>query len=310
MPGPTLRILAGMEWLNYHHLYYFWLVVREGGITAASRVLHVGRPSISAQIKSLEAFVGTPLFERRGRSLEPTETGRMVFSYADEIFRTGQELLDAVRNREAGRPLSLRVGIADVMAKLVAFRLLEPTLESEPPVVLECREAEPRALFGELAVHRLDLVLSDVPLSPGLDVRAYNHLLGETTISLFGTPELVERYAEDFPRSLQGAPFLMPGELAAIRRSLQHWFESNEVHPRVVARFEDSALLKVFGQAGRGLFPAPTVVAREVEEQYGVVRLAELEEVRDRFYAISPERKIHQPAVALLVERAKAALFG
>lgn len=299
-----------MEWLNYHHLYYFWTVVREGGITAASRVLHVGRPSISMQIKSLEAFVGAPLFERRGRKLEPTETGRLVFSYAEEIFSAGRELVDAVRGREVGRPLRFRVGIADVMAKLVAFRLLEPTLDGDPPIVLECSEDSPRKLFGELAVHQLDLVLSDVPLSPGLDVRAYNHLLGESTISLFAAPRLVEGLAADFPASLEGAPMLLPGAQAAIRRSLEQWLEATGVRPRVVARFEDSALLKVFGQAGRGVFPAPTVVAGEVEEQYGVVRIAELEEVRDRFYAISPERRIRHPAVALLVDRAKAALFG
>jgi len=299
-----------MEWLNYHHLLYFWTVVQEGGIAAASRKLQVGRPSISMQVKSLEAFVGAPLFTRRGRHLGLTETGKLVHAYAEDIFRTGRELVEAVRGRPTGRPMVLRVGIADVMAKLVAFRLLAPALDEKPPITLVCREEHPDRLFAELAVHELDLVLSDVPMSPGLDVRAYNHVVGESTTTLFAAPDLARRLRRRFPRSLDGEPFLMPSRATAIRRSLDHWLEEQEVRPRVVGEFEDSALIKVFGQAGHGVLPAPTVVRVEVERQYGVHAIGEIETLRERYYAISPERRIKHPAVARIVEHARRDLFA
>jgi LysR family transcriptional activator of nhaA len=298
-----------MEWLNYNHLQYFWTVVREGGIAAASRKLHVGRPSISMQLKSLEAFLGAPLFERRGRHLELTDTGRLVHGYADDIFRTGRELIDAVRGRPTGRPLTFRIGIADVMAKLVAFQLLSPALDFDEDLSLECREDTPNRLFAAMAMHELDLVLSDIPLGPGVDVKAYNHLMGESTVTLFAAPELAERLRADFPASLTDEPFLLPSRESATRRSLELWLESLDLRPVVVGEFADSALLKVFGQAGRGVFPAPTIVAEQVCGQYGVQRLGELDKVRERFYAISPERKIKHPAVAAIVEHAKDEIF-
>ena len=298
-----------MEWLNYNHLQYFWVVAREGGIAAASRKLHVGRPSISMQSKSLETYLGAPLFQRRGRYLELTETGRLVYDYAEDIFRSGSELIDAVRGRAPGRALTLRVGIADVMAKLVAFRLLLPALDFDEQLALDCREDNPRRLFAALAVNELDLVLSDIKLGPGVDVRAYNHRMGESTITLFAAPKLARRVSKNFPASLAGEPFLMPSVDSAIRRSLDDWFESQDIKPSIVGEFEDSALLKVFGQAGRGVFPAPTVVREEVVQQYGVREVIELKDVRDRFYAISPERKIKHPAVAFIVERAKSSIF-
>lgn len=298
-----------MEWLNYHHLHYFWTVVREGGIAAASRKLHVGRPSISMQLKTLEEFFDAPLFTRRGRHLELTDTGKQVFGYADDIFRTGRELVNAVRGRPTGRRLTLRVGIADVMAKLVSAQLLLPALDFDDPIALDCREAHPTRLFADLAIHELDLVLSDIPLAPGLDVRAYNHLVGESTITLFAAPALVRRLKRRFPRSLIGAPFLMPSRDTAIRDGLDRWLEESDVQPEVVGEFADSALLKVFGQAARGVFPAPTVVAGEVCKQYGVRILGELPSVRERFYAVSTERRIKHPAVVRLVESAKAGLF-
>ncbi len=299
-----------MEWLNYHHLQYFWTVAREGGIAAASRKLHVGRPSISMQLKSLEAFFGAPLFVRRGRYLELTDTGHLVYGYAEDIFRSGRELMDAVRGRPTGRPLTLRVGIADVMAKLVAFQLLQPALDFDEQLALECREDHPSRLFAELAMHELDLVLSDITIAPGIDVKAYNHLIGESTTTLFAAPKLARRLARRFPDSLSGEPFLMPSYDTAIRRSLDAWLEELDLHPVIVGEFEDSALLKVFGQAGRGIFPAPTVVRDQVAKQYGVRPLGELEGVRERFYAISPERKIKHPAVLQIVARAKREIFG
>ena len=299
-----------MEWLNYHHLLYFWTVVREGGIAAASRSLHVGRPSISMQLKSLEEFIGQPLFHRRGRRLDLTETGKVVFRYAEDIFRTGRELVDAVRGRPVGRPLVFRVGIADVMAKFVAFELLQPALDLEEEVELRCSEDHPNELFAELAIHELDLVLSDIPLAPGSSVQAYNHLVGESTTTLFAAPDLAERLRPDFPRSLNEAPFLMPSRDTAIRSALDHWLEENGVRPTVVGEFGDSALLKVFGQAGRGVFAVPTIVTDHVVENYGVRPVAELDAVRDRFYAISPERRIKHPAVARIVEAGKSDLFA
>lgn len=299
-----------MEWLNYHHLHYFWVVVQEGSISAAGRRLHVGRPAISAQLKSLEAFLGEPLFERRGRHLDMTDTGRLVFDYAEEIFRTGRELVDVVRGRPAGRPRRFRVAIADVMPKLVAFHLLLPVLDFDEEVALEVSEGHPEQLFAQLAVHQVDLVLSDIALPPGLDVKAYNHLVGESTITLFAAPTLARRLKRGFPHSLTGAPFLMPTRNTAIRGSLEAWFEREGVKPITVGDFQDSALIKVFGQAGRGVFAAPTVVAGEVQKQHGVRAIGELETVRDRYYAISTERRIRHPAVSLMVESAKDVLFS
>ena len=294
-----------MEWLNYHHLHYFWTTVREGSIAAASRRLGVSRPSVSMQLKALEGFLGAPLFTRRGRNLELTATGKLVRGYAEDIFRTGEELLDAVRGRPTGSPLTLRVGITDVVPKLVAFRLLEPVLELGESVVLECREDDPKSLFAELAIHELDLVLSDVPLPPGIDVRAYNHVLGRSTTTLFATAERADRLQEDFPRSLNGEPFLMPSRDSSLRHSLERWLEANDLHPLVVGTFEDSALLKVFGQAGLGVFTAPTVVRSKIEAQYGVRALGQLDGVKERFYAISPERKVKHPAVMSILARGR-----
>lgn len=298
-----------MEWLNYHHLLYFWTVVSEGGIAAAGRKLGVSRSSISVQLKSLEGFVGSPLFSRRGRSLELTETGELVRSYAEDIFQTGNELVDAIRGRPGGRPRSFRVGLVDVMPKLVAFQLLEPALGGDGETALYCREEEPNRLFAELAVHELDLVLSDVPVAPGLNVRAHNHVVGESTTTLFAAPDLARRLKRRFPQSLTDEPFLMPSPNTAIRRSLEFWFSEEGVRPSYVGEFQDSALMMVFGQAGRGVLPAPTVVRDQLCKQYGLRPLGEIERVRERYYVISPERKISHPAVARIVEHAKGGLF-
>lgn len=299
-----------MEWLNYHHLLYFWTVVSEGGIAAAGRKLDVSRSSISMQLKSLEAFVGSPLFTRRGRALELTETGELVRRYAEDIFQTGQELVDAIRGRPAGKPRTFRVGIVDVMAKLVAFQLLQPALDLDEPISLYCREEEPTRLFAELAVHELDLVLSDIPVAPGLNIKAYNHAVGESTTTLFAAPGLARRLKRRFPQSLTGEPFLMPSPNTAIRRSLELWLEDEGIHPICIGEFQDSALMMVFGQAGRGVLPAPTIVREEVSKQYGLQALGEIEQVGERFYVISPERKIKHPAVAHIVEHAREGILA
>ena len=234
----------------------------------------------------------------------------MVLTYADDIFQTGRELVDAVRGRSTGKPKRFRIGIADVMAKMVAFELLLPALDEGADTVLECHEDEPNRLFADLAVSKLDLVLSDIPLAPGIDVRAYNHVMGESSTTLFAAPVLHARLGADFPRSLNDAPFLMPSQAAAIRRSLELWLGQEGVRPKTVAEFEDGALMKVFGEAGRGVFPGPTIVRDHICKNYNVRVVGELKTVRERFYAISPERKIRHPGVARIVESAKSGIFG
>ena len=302
-----------MNWLNYHHLHYFWIVAQEGSIAAAGRRLHVGRPSISSQLKSLEASVGAPLFERRGRSLELTSTGHVVKSYADQIFQLGEELSSVVRGTVRGRLRPLRVGIADVMMKLVAFRLLEPLLyggevdgeigPGDATRGLRCTEASPRALFASLAVHDLDLVLTDIPPSPDLDIRLYSTVVGESGVGLFAHATLAGSLAADFPRSLDGAKFLMPSRASHMRHGVEAWLEENELAPKIAGEFEDSALLKIFGEAGHGVFPAPLNVRTDLEKRYGVQCLGTLEGVVDRSYAVTPAAKHLDPAVGALLEQ-------
>lgn len=298
-----------MEWINYHHLLYFWVVAREGGLVAAGKVLRLSHPTLSAQIHSLEDQLGEKLFTKVGRKLALTENGRVVFRYADEIFTLGREMVDTVRGRSTGQPLRLTVGIMDVLPKLVVRRLLQPVFSLPEPVRLVCCEEPFDKLLADLALHSLDVVIADSPVPTGSSVRAFNHLLGETSVSLFGTKALVQKYKRGFPASLEGAPMLLPLENMTLRRSLNHWLDRNAIRPRVVAEFEDSALMKVFGSDGVGLFPAPTVVEREVKSQYGVHVLGRLDDVRERFYAISVERRLKHPAVVAISEAARHELF-
>jgi LysR family transcriptional regulator, transcriptional activator of nhaA len=303
-------MVTAMEWLNYHHLRYFWAVAREGGVTRASQTLNISQPTVSAQIRELEEALGEKLFARQGRSLVLTDMGRVVFRYADEIFGLGRELLDTVKGRPTGRPARLSVGIANVVPKLIAYRLLEPALRLPEPVLVECVEDKPERLLAELAVHALDLVISDAPLGPGVNVRAFNHLLGDCPTAVFGTAALAAAHRRGFPRSLDGAPFLLPTLGTSLRRALDQWFEAERLRPRVVGEFEDSALAKVFGQAGRGLFVAPLAIEGEVRRQYGVRRIGTLEAVKERFYAISVERRLKHPAVIAISEAAREKLFA
>lgn len=298
-----------MESLNYHHLRYFWAVAREGGVTRASRMLNITQPTVSAQLRELEQALGEKLFEKRGRVLQLTEVGTVVYRYADEIFSLGREMVDTVKGRPTGRPPRLRVGIDNVVPKLVAYRLLEPALQLEPFQVV-CTEDKPERLLGELAQHLLDVVLTDTAVGPGLNLRVYNHLLGESPVIVFGAPGLARRYRAGFPRSLDGAPLLLPTEGTALRRSLEAWFDAERIRPRVAGEFEDSALLKVFGEAGRGLFAAATATEAAVRRQYHVESLGTLERVRERFYAISVERRLRHPAVVAISDAARESLFA
>lgn len=299
-----------MEWLNYHHLLYFWVVAKEGTIAAACKELHLAQPTISAQLRSLERSLGEKLFTRVGRNLALTETGRVVYRYADEIFSIGRDLTDTLKGRPTGRPLRLNVGVADVVPKLVAYRLLEPALHLPEQVQLVCHEGSPARLLTRLATYDLDLVLSDSPIGPDVKVRAFNHLLGECGVSIFGTKDLATKYRRKFPKSLDGAPFIIPTANTALRRALEHWFDSEDIRPSVFSEFEDSALLKVFGQAGVGLFAAPTVIEKEVQRQYSVRVVGRLDYVRERFYAISVEKKVKHPAVVAIANEARQKLFG
>lgn len=299
-----------MEWLNYHHLRYFWAVAKEGGVTHAAEKLNISQPTVSAQLRDLEQALGEKLFAKQGRRLVLTETGATVFRYADEIFGIGQELLDTVRGRPTGRPARLTVGVANVVPKLVAYRVLEPALRLSEPVRIECVEDRTERLLADLAVRSLDLVLSDAPVPPTAHVRVFNHLLGETSVTVLGTPELARAHRRRFPQSLDGAPFLLPTTTTVLRRSLDEWFDRHGIRPRAVGEFEDGALLKMFGEAGAGLFATPTVVAEDARERYGVRPLGELPGMVERFYLISPERRLKNPAVVALTEAARHVLFA
>ena len=294
-----------MEWLNYHHLYYFWLVAREGSIARAAAQMRLTHPTISKQLSQLESFFEDKLFERLGRNLVLTEFGQTVFRYADEIFSVGRELQESVHRRSGGRPLLLRVGLVEVLPKLVAHRLLNPAFQLRESVHIICREGKFEDLLAELAVHRIDIVLSDAPVTSTVNIRAFNHLLDESGVSFFGAPKLASKYRRRFPRSLDGAPLLLPTETSAIRRDLEQWFSAENIRPTIVGEFDDTALLKVFGQDGVGLFPAPTVIEREVCRQYKVRVAGRIDAVRERYYAISVKRRLGHPAVLAICEGAR-----
>ena len=309
----TLRlgrsIVPAMEWINYHHLFYFWLVAREGSLARASAELRLAQPTVSKQIHQFEEVLGHALFSKSGRRLVLTESGRVAFRYADEIFGLGREMLDTLRNRPVGKPLRVTVGIADVVPKLLAERVLAPAFSLEQPVRLVCREDKPDRLLAELALHELDVILTDAPANPNVKVRAFSHLLGESEIGFFGSADLARGCRRGFPASLVGVPMLLPTENTVLRRSIDQWLDAHDVRPNIVGEFEDSALLKVFGLRGTGVFPAHMAVSKEVQEQYQVEVIGKVSNVRERLYAISVERRIKHPAVIAISEAAKASFF-
>jgi LysR family transcriptional regulator, transcriptional activator of nhaA len=301
---------ASMETLNYHHLKLFWAVAREGNLTRASEKLRLTPQTVSGQIRLLEGALNEKLFRRSGRRLVLTEVGRVALGYAEDIFSIGQELMETLRGQPTGRPLRLAVGVVDVVPKLVAHRLIEPAFQLEEQVRVICREESPERLLVELAAHRLDVVLSDGPIPPSMRVKAFSHQLGECGVTFVAQPALADRLREDFPRSLDRAPALLPGRDAALRRQLDGWFKDRGVQPVIIGEFEDSALLKVFGQAGAGFFAVPTVIVEEVMRQYEVGWVGATTEVVERYYAISAERRLRNPAVAAICEAARSKLFA
>lgn len=299
-----------MEWLNYHHLLYFWTVAKEGSIARACEKLRLAQPTISGQIRALEESLGEKLFTRSGRRLVMTETGRLVFQYADEIFGLGRELTDVLKGRPRGRPIRFVVGISDLIPKLIAYRILQPAFTLSDPVRLVCYEDEPEELLARLAAHKLDLVLTHSPAHSAVGVRAFSHRLGSSGVSLFASSAIAARYRKDFPARLDGAPFLLPMERSALRRDLEHWFSLHGIHPRVIGEFQDNALLNVFGNAGAGIFAAPSAIEREVKRYIRVTTIGKLDSIAEDFYAVSAERRIKHPAVAVITESARNKLFA
>lgn len=297
-----------MEWLNYHHLYYFWTIAREGGVGKAAARLHLTQPTLSGQLKALEDAMGTKLFHRQGRQLVLTEAGQTAFRYCEEIFTLGREMSDVLKGRVSAAPSRLVVGLADVVPKLVAARLLDAVCRMPSSPRLVVREDRSEALVAELAVHRLDVVITDAPLTPSIAVRAWNHLLGECGVTFFRAPGLV--LPEGFPAALQGAPLILPLEGSTLRRGLELWFEAQGIRPRVVAEIEDSALVKTLAQQGFGVCVAPTAIAGDVSRQYGLVPIGSTEAVRERFYAITVERRLRHPALVALASAAPGVLSG
>lgn len=299
-----------MTALNYKHLRYFWVVAKSGSIARAGEKLHLTPQSISGQLSELEKSLGTDLFRRAGRGLELTDSGRRILSYAEEIFSLGEDLLDVVRDQASRRSLPFTVGIADSVPKSVAYLLVEPALRLAEPVRLICREGRLTALLGDLAVHRLDMVIADRPMPANLNVRGYSHLLGESDLTVFGTAALLKTLNGSFPALFNGAPFLMPGEDVAIRPRLEQWLAAQRLHPRIVGEFDDSALIKAFGQNGAGLFVAPTALATYICEQHRVVAVGRIDSISEQLFAITTERRLTHPAIVAISQAARDEVFG
>ena len=299
-----------MKNLNYTHLLYFWTVVREGGVVAAARSLNLTPQTISGQLKLLENQLQGALLEKQGRRLVPTELGRIAYTYAEEIFARGLELASVLRGaRTVGRP-PVSIGIADAVPKLLSWRILEPLLRADPPFQLVCHEAPLAGLLADLAAHRLDLVLSTNALPADSGVKAYSHLLGESELGLFGIASFARKLRRGFPQSIDGAPMLLPTEKSPNRRSLEGWFEAQQIRPSIAAELDDSALVKTFAQQGVGVFAAPLAIEREIVHAYGVQRIGKVEGLKARFYVLSTERRIKHPAVAIIREQAQVGLFN
>lgn len=294
------------KWINYNHLYYFWVVAREGSMVRAAEELLVSQPTISCQIRELEEMFGKRLFERTGKGLKLTDAGRVVFNYARDIFTLGQEMLNTMEHEQA-QPLRMTVGIVDVIPKTVVRLLLEPALRL--PVRLICREDKADRLLLDLAARRLDIVLSDAPIGTAVEVQGFSHLLGECGVTFFAVPATAAKARRKFPQSLNGAPMLLPSDTTTMRRSLNAWFTARKISPLVVGEFDDGATLAAFGRADFGIFPVPSIMEDEVRQELGVAVVGRPESVRERYYAISLEAKLKHPAVVAVCEAARHELF-
>ena len=299
-----------MEWLNYHHLLYFWSVAKHGTMTKACEELRLAQPTISGQIRLLENTLGEKLFVRTGRRLGLTEMGHLVFKYAEDIFATGQELLNTVKSQGNGHPTRLVVGIADAVPKPLATQLLKSALKLYRPTRLICQEDKLRQLLTDLMAHRSDLVIADTPTPSSIKEHTYSHPLGESGVTLFATAKLATRYRRGFPQSLNGAPLLLPTSNAMLRRLVDQWLVNHGLHPNIVGEFDDSATLKAFGQDGYGVFPGVSVIEKEICRQYRVQVVGQLDSLKQHFYAITVERRLKHPAVLALVRTARQELLS
>ena len=303
-------MVSAMEFLNYHHLRYFWMVAKEGGLTRAAAKLHVSQPTISAQIQALEGVLGEKLFRRAGRNLALTETGQQVLSYAEEIFSLGQDLLNSVKQRPTSRPLRVHLGVADALPKLVAFRIIEPIFRLHQPVQVSCWETKVSDMLVELAAYRLDVVLADEPASSGVTSNVFNHFLGESDVTFCAAPPLAAKLRRGFPKSLNGAPALLPMSNSGLRRSLEKWFQATGVRPRLLGEFEDPGFVTVLALQGLGFMSVPTFVVKEVVSRHGFGVIGRSKECQQQFYAITAERKLTHPAVVAITSQARGRLFA
>ncbi len=299
-----------MEWLNYHHLLYFWVVAKEGGLVPAGKLLRLSHPTLSAQIRTLEHQLGEKLFHKQGRKLALTDMGKVVFRYAEEIFSTGRALLDAVKGRAHGQQLRFDVGVADSVPKLVVRRLLEPALALAESVRLVCHEDSHEKLLARLATHELDLVIADAPVPVGSRVRAFSHLLGETGVAIFAGKAHAKVLRKGFPDSLNGAPMLLPLEHLPLRRALDQWFDRAGIKPKVIGEFQDSALLSAFGRDGVGAFAAPIATHDDMIRHFKVEHVGNVPGAEERYYAISVERRLKHPATVAITASARTDVFG
>ncbi|MFS2156825.1 transcriptional activator NhaR [Pseudomonas sp. Pseusp122] len=295
--------------LNYRQLHYFWVVAKTGSIVRACEQLNLTPQTISGQISLLEQTFGVELFRRVGRQLELTEVGRLTLPYAEQMFQLGDELETMLRSNPDEKQIVLRVGVADVVPKSIVYRLIAPTMELNEPIRITCREDKLERLLADLAIQRLDLVISDSPMPSHLDIKGYSQKLGECPVSFFATRELAERYGQDFPRSMHGAPLLIPSQETVVRSRLMRWFAEQDIRPRIVGEFDDSALMKAFGKSGSGIFIAPSVISDEVQAQYGVEWIGQTDAIIESFYAISVERKVSHPGIVAITEAARHSLF-
>ena len=294
-----------MRQFSFHHLEYFRHVAHAGGITAAAKKLHVTQSTISNQVRELERALGHELFERKGRQVVLTAAGRLALRYADEVVALGGDLRTALDGQAAGGDVQLRVGIADVVPKLVAHQALLPALSLSHPVRLSCGEDKAERLLADLAVHAYDLVLIDHPTPPGTS-HAHHHLLAESAISFLATADQAAALRRTFPKCLSRAPMLLPAEGSQMRHELDQWFAHHDMKPMIVGEFVDNALLKVFAESGVGICPVPSIMEDEAVARYRMVSIGRLEEIRVRFYAISQERRVTHPAVIAIIAAARA----
>lgn len=296
--------------MNYKHLHYFWMVAHEGSITKASEKLHITPQTISGQLSLLEERIGNALFDKVGRGLQLTETGRLVLCYADEIFELGRELNDVLRGAPAVGPSEFIVGAASALPKTIVYKIIEPALHLPHDISLTSREGPVEAMLADLAIHKVDMVLSDTPVTNAISVKAYNHLLGESELSCFAAPRLAKTYQKNFPQSLNNAPVLLPTPQYAIRQLIDGWLQQHSIHPIICGQFDDSALMKSFGQTGMGIFFMSSTIEEEICSNFNVRVVGRIDEVTQKYYAISAERKVKHPAVAAICDSARTALFG